>query len=108
MTLSNGRSFVTMAINLPSCFSFKFFRTPPEVSSKLYFVEICYILEKLWLFNHKRSDFWFPNFGFKRLLPSLLNFSSAQCNKCFLLDIVQPSHWNFEFQVWLQIHKVNV
>ena len=34
------------------------FRTAPEVSSKFYFVEICYISDKLWLFNHKRADFW--------------------------------------------------
>ena len=32
---------------------------------KLYFVEICQVLEKLWLFNHKRADFWIPNFGLK-------------------------------------------
>ena len=40
------------------------FRKTPEVSSTLYFVEISEVLEKLWLFNHKRADFWFPNFGF--------------------------------------------
>ena len=28
---------------------------------------------KLWLFNHKRADFWLPTFGFKRSLLSLLN-----------------------------------
>ena len=49
------------------------FRTTPEVSSELYFVEICQVSEKLWLFNHKRADFWLPNFGFKRSLLSLLN-----------------------------------
>ena len=47
-------------------------RTAPEVSSKLYFVEICQVAEKLWLFNHKRADFWLPNFGFKRPLLCLL------------------------------------
>ena len=26
----------------------------------------------LWVFNHKRADFWLPNFGFKRSLLSLL------------------------------------
>ena len=30
------------------------------------------VSEKLWLFNHKRADFWLPNFGFKRSLLSLL------------------------------------
>ena len=51
---------------------YSIFRTTPEVSSKLYFVEICQILEKLWRFNYKRVDFWLPNFGFKRSLLSLL------------------------------------
>ena len=51
---------------------YSIFRTTPEVSSKLYFVEICEVSEKLWLFNHKRADFWLPNFGFKRSLLSLL------------------------------------
>ena len=50
------RSFVTMETNLP-----------------LYFVEICQVSEKLWLFNHKRADFLLPNFGFKRSLLGLLN-----------------------------------
>ena len=52
---------------------YSIFRTTPEVSSKLYFVEICQVSEKLWLFNHKRADFWLPNFGFKRSLLSLLD-----------------------------------
>ena len=33
------------------------FRTTPEASSKLYFVEIRQVSEKLWLFNHKKADF---------------------------------------------------
>ena len=33
------------------------FRTTPEISTKLYFVEISYVSEMLWLFNHKRADF---------------------------------------------------
>ena len=52
---------------------YSIFRTTPEVSSKLYFVEICYVSEKLWLFNHKRADFWLPNFGLKRSFLCLLN-----------------------------------
>ena len=36
---------------------YSIFRTTPEVSSKLYFVEICQVSEKLWLFNHERADF---------------------------------------------------
>ena len=53
---------------------YSIFRKTPEVSSKLYFVEICQVSEKLWLFNHKRADFWLPDFGFKRSLLSLLKF----------------------------------
>ena len=52
---------------------YSIFRTTAEVSSKLYFVEICQVSENLWLFNHKRANFWLPNFGFKRSLLSLLN-----------------------------------
>ena len=51
---------------------YSIFRTTPEVSSKLYFDEICQVSEKLWLFKHKRADFWLPKFGFKRSLLSLL------------------------------------
>ena len=51
---------------------YSIFRTTHEVSSKLYFVEICHVSEKLWFFNHKRAEFWIPNFGFKRSLLSLL------------------------------------
>ena len=39
--------------------SYSIFRTTAEVSSKLYFVEICLVSENLWLFNHKRADFGF-------------------------------------------------
>ena len=46
---------------------YSIFRTTAEVSSKLYFVEIC---QKLWLFTPKRADFWLPNFGFKRSCTS--------------------------------------
>ena len=51
---------------------YSIFRTTPETSSKLYFVEICQVSEKLWLFSHKRADFWLPNFGFKTSFLSLL------------------------------------
>ena len=52
---------------------YSIFRTTPEVSINLCFVEIYKVSKKLWLFNHKRADFWLPNFGFKRSLLSLLN-----------------------------------
>ena len=56
---------------------YSIFRTTPEVSGKLYFVEIhvCQVSEKLWLFNHKRADFWLPNYGFKGSLLSPLNLN---------------------------------
>ena len=67
-------------------------RTTPKVSSKLYFVEICYVSEKLWLFNHKRADFWLPNFGFKRSLLSLLEyFSHVENNDQSLVDAINTS-----------------
>ena len=39
------------------------FRKTPAVSSKLYFFEISQVSEKLWLFNHKRADFFASRFG---------------------------------------------
>ena len=33
------------------------FRTTPEVSTKLYFVEISPVSEKLFSFNHEKADF---------------------------------------------------
>ena len=69
-----------MATNLPSLFFYSIFRTTPEVSSKIHFVEICYVSEELYLFNHKRADFWLPNFGFKRSLLSLLKGKGAKAN----------------------------
>ena len=48
-----------MATYLPSCCSIDFLNFFPGVSSKLYFVEICYVSEKLWLFNHKELIFGF-------------------------------------------------
>ena len=69
---------------------YSIFRTAPEVSSKLYFVEICQVSEKLWLFKHKIADFWLPNFGFKRSLFSLLNrsFSFSGILKLQLHDAI--------------------
>ena len=46
-------------------------RTTPKVSTKLHFVEISSVSERLWLFNHKRADFWLANFGF------LFHFSAS-------------------------------
>ena len=43
---------------------------------------------KLLLFNHKRGDFWFPNFGFKRSLFSNLWTKSLHTRK---IEVRQPS-----------------
>ena len=34
-------------------------------------------LREVMLFNHKRDDFWLPNFGFKRSLLSLLKSAAV-------------------------------
>ena len=55
------------------------FRTTPEVSSKLYYVEISEVSEKLWLFNHRRGDFLASKFwNFFSLLCLLKIKSSVQ------------------------------
>ena len=59
-----------MGTNLPSCFSIEFLEQ--LLKFLVNFVEICLVSEKLWLFNHKRADFWFPNFEFKTSFLSLL------------------------------------
>ena len=76
MTWSNlrftvRRSFVTMARNLPSFLFNSIFKTTPEVSTELYFVKLHYVAKKSWLFNHKRADFWLPNFIFFHLSASV-------------------------------------
>ena len=71
---------------------YSIFRTTPEVSSKLYFVEICQVSEKLWLFNYKRADFWLPNFGFKRSLLNLLKTKHT-------IHISSPASQIYDF-VW--------
>ena len=60
-----------MATNLPSCFSF--FRTTPEVSSKLYFVEICQVPEKLWLLITKELIFDFQILDLKDHISTSLS-----------------------------------
>ena len=62
-----------MATNLPSCFSIQFLEQ--LLKFLVNFTLLKYVksfFKKLWLFNHKRADFWLPNFGFKRSLLSLL------------------------------------
>ena len=74
---------------------YSIFRTTPEVSIKLYFVEICQVSEKLWLFNHKRADFWFPNFGCKRSLLSLLKKKNSNF-KFVVSELCGISLWGIE------------
>ena len=63
-----------MATNLPSCFSIQFLEQLLKFLAN--FTLLKYVKsQKLWLFNHKRANFWLPNFGFKRSLLSLLNFA---------------------------------
>ena len=59
-----------METNLPSCFLIQFLEQ--LLKFLLNFTLLKYVSEKLWLFNHKRADFWLPNFGFERSLLSLL------------------------------------
>ena len=66
-----------MATNLPSGFSIQLLAQLLKFLVNFYFVEISKVSEKLWLFNHKRADFWLPNFGFKRSPLSLLNVTVA-------------------------------
>ena len=75
---------------------YSIFRATAKVSSKLYFVEICQVPEKLWIFIHKRADFLLPNFGFKRSLLSLLKLfpysirdDSAGLNNARQRDLVK-------------------
>ena len=59
---------------------YSIFKTTLEVSSKLYFVEICQVSEKLWLFNHKGADFWLLTLDLKdHFLASLTSFLVRAC-----------------------------
>ena len=90
MTWSNlrfnvSRSFVIHGNKSTILLFYSIFRTTPEVSSKLYFVEICKSIREVMAFNHKRTNFWLPNFGFKRSLLSLLNtvYRSLSCGQSY-------------------------
>ena len=58
------------------------FRTTPEVSSKFYFVEICLVSEKLWLFNRKRADFDFQILDLKDHFSASLRLLKQQNRIC--------------------------
>ena len=51
-----------MATNLPSCFSIEFLEQ--LLKFLVNFTLLKYVKSQR-SFNHKRADFWFPNFGFK-------------------------------------------
>ena len=78
MTLSNlrlnvGRSFVTMATNLPSCFSIQFLEQ--LLTFLVNFTLLKYVKsQRSYDFLITRADFWLPNFGFERSPLSLLNW----------------------------------
>ena len=55
-------------------------RTVPEVSSKLYFVEVREASEKLWLFNHGRAQ----------ILDLKDHFSASFKNFILTMDLLDP------------------
>ena len=89
-------------------FFYSIFITTPEVSSKLCFVEICQVSEKLWLFNHKRADFWLPNLGFKRSLFSLLKqntFHLMYVSQISIEPVVDtPASFPYNLDILVVIH----
>ena len=54
---------------------------PVYIMMKLYFVEICEVSEKLWLFNHKRVDFGFQILDLKDHFSASLNPSAIKPHK---------------------------
>ena len=83
-----------MATNLPSCFSIEFLEQLLK-----FLVEICKVSEKLRLLNHRRADFWLPNFGFKRSLLTLLklrqNYFLSVCFS-FRQRLIMVAHADFD------------
>ena len=61
------------------------FRTTPEVSSKLYFVEICYVSEKLWFLITEELIFGFQILELKDHFSASLIF---YIKDTYLLDSV--------------------
>ena len=74
------------------------FRTTPEVSSKFYFVEISYVSEKVWLFNHKRADFlaskFWIFFHFSASLITVWNMTRNMLCSMFWSPCRRQSHKN--------------
>ena len=58
-----------MATNLPSCFFIQLFIKTPDVTSKLYFAEICKVSDKLWFLITKELIFGFQVVDLKDPLP---------------------------------------
>ena len=68
------------------------FRTTPEVSTKLYFVEISLREVMLWLFNHKRSDFLNSKFWILFSLCSLLKWNQNTCSVVYYFALLHGAH----------------
>ena len=62
-----------MATNLPSCFSVEFLEQLLKFLANFTLLKYVKSQRSYGFFNHRRADFWFSNFGFKRALLSLLN-----------------------------------
>ena len=66
-----------MATNLPSCFLIQFIEQ--LLKFLVNFTLLKYV--KSQRRDHKRADFWLPNFGFKRSLLSLLKYIAQAVSK---------------------------
>ena len=65
--------FCYLGNNLPSCFPIQFLEQLLEFLVNFTLLKYVKSQRNYGFFNHKRADFWLPNFGFKRSLLSLLN-----------------------------------
>ena len=71
LRLNVGRSFVTMATNLPFCFFIQFLKQLLKFLANFTLLKYVKSQRSYGFFN-KKADFWLPNFGFKSSLLSLL------------------------------------
>ena len=88
MTWSNlrfnvWRSFVTMATNLPSCFSIEFVEQLLKFLANFTLLKYVKSQRSYRFLIRKELIFWFPNFGYKRSLLNLLNCFSSFLRKTF-------------------------
>ena len=80
----------------------------PEVSSKLYFVNISQVSERLWLFNHRRADFVTSKFwDFFRFSVSLTIEKIIQNTVVIHLQLKHLSNgWGCKTQQNFDNHKI--